>query len=92
VFWLLQTLIPGKSDEQIGGQLPSFSAAEIQECEPRKLTMGITLDLLQELESELAAEAPQLWLSLTEYALHLLVTRTRAGHMPVTGAELVAYW
>jgi hypothetical protein len=54
--------------------------------------MSITLDLPQELESELAAEATQLGLSLTEYALRLLVTRTRASHMPITGAELVAYW
>jgi hypothetical protein len=63
-----------------------------KEYEPRKLTMSITLDLPQELESELAAEATQLGLSLTEYALRLLVTRTRASHMPTTGAELVAYW
>ena len=54
--------------------------------------MRVTLDLPQELESELAAEAMQLGLSLTEYALHILVTRTRASHMPTTGAELVACW
>jgi hypothetical protein len=54
--------------------------------------MSLTLDLPQELERELAAEATQLGLSLTEYALHLLVTRTRASHMPITGTELVAYW
>ena len=54
--------------------------------------MSITLDLPQELTSELAAEAMQLGLSLTEYALHILVTRTRAEHIPTTSAELVAYW
>jgi hypothetical protein len=54
--------------------------------------MSITLDLPKELTSELAAEATQSGLSLTEYALHLLVSRTRADHMPTTGAELVAYW
>jgi hypothetical protein len=54
--------------------------------------MSITLDLPQELASELAAEAMQLGLSLTEYALYILVTRTRAEHMPTTGAALVAYW
>jgi hypothetical protein len=54
--------------------------------------MSITLDLPQELASDLAGEAMQLGLSLTEYALHILVTRTRAEHMPTTGAELVAYW
>src|SRR5262249_19823623 len=63
-----------------------------KECEPRKLTMSITLDLPQELESELAAEATQLGLSLTEYALYLLVTRTHADHMPTTGAKLVTCW
>ena len=54
--------------------------------------MSITLDLPQELESELVAEATQLGLSLTEYALRLLVTRTHASDMPTTGAELVDYW
>jgi hypothetical protein len=37
--------------------------------------MSIMLDLPQELESELATEATQLGLSLTEYVLPLLATR-----------------
>jgi hypothetical protein len=54
--------------------------------------MSITLDLPQELESELATEATQLGLSLTEYVLRLLSTRSLVGQLPTTGAELVAYW
>jgi len=50
------------------------------------------LDLPQELESELAIEATQLGLSLTEYVLRLLSTRSIVGQLPNTGAELVAYW
>jgi predicted nucleic acid-binding protein len=50
------------------------------------------LDLPQELESELAIEATQLGLSLTEYVLRLLSTRSIVGQLPTTGAELVAYW
>jgi hypothetical protein len=54
--------------------------------------MSILLDLPQELESELANEATQLGLSLTEYVLRLLSTRLLVGALPTTGAELVAYW
>ena len=54
--------------------------------------MSIMLDLPQELESALATEATQLGLSLTEYVLRLLSTRSLVGHLPTTGAELVAYW
>jgi hypothetical protein len=54
--------------------------------------MSITLDLPQELESELATEATQMGLSLAEYVLRLLSTRSVAGPLPTTGAELVAYW
>jgi hypothetical protein len=54
--------------------------------------MSIMLDLPQELESELAIEATQLGLSLTEYVLRLLSTRSIVGQLPTTGAELVAYW
>jgi hypothetical protein len=50
------------------------------------------LDLPQELESELATEATHLGLSLTEYVLRLLSTRSLVGRLPATGAELVAYW
>ena len=54
--------------------------------------MSIMLDLPQELESELAIEATRLGLSLTEYVLRLLSTRSIVGQLPTTGAELVAYW
>jgi hypothetical protein len=54
--------------------------------------MSIILDLPQELESALATEATQLGLSLTEYVLRLLSTRSLVGQPPTTGAELVAYW
>jgi hypothetical protein len=54
--------------------------------------MSIMLDLPQELESELATEATHLGLSLTEYVLRLLSTRSLVGQLPTTGAELVAYW
>ncbi len=54
--------------------------------------MSITLDLPQELENELATEATQMGLSLAEYVLRLLSTRSVVGPLPTTGAELVAYW
>ena len=54
--------------------------------------MSIVLDLPQELESELATEATQLGLSLTEYVLRLLSTRSLVGQLPTTGAALVVYW
>jgi len=54
--------------------------------------MSITLDLPEELESELATEATQMRLSLAEYVLRLLSTRSLVGSAPTTGAELVAYW
>jgi hypothetical protein len=54
--------------------------------------MSIMIDLPQELESELATEATHLGLSLTEYVLRLLSTRSFVGQLPTTGAELVAYW
>jgi hypothetical protein len=54
--------------------------------------MSIMLDLPQELESELATEATHLGLSLTEYVLRLLSTRSLVGSLPTSGAELVAYW
>jgi hypothetical protein len=53
--------------------------------------MSITLDLPQELERELATEATQMGLSLAEYVLRLLSTRSLVGPLPTTGAELVAY-
>jgi len=54
--------------------------------------MSIMLDLPQELESELATEATHLGLSLTEYVLRLLSTRSLVGSLPTSGAELAAYW
>lgn len=60
--------------------------------------MTITLELPQDLERELAAEAARQGLSLPEYALQLLSgNRTAfpafpASDMPRTGAELVSYW
>jgi hypothetical protein len=54
--------------------------------------MSITFDLPQELESELATEATQMGLSLAEYVLRLLSTRSLVRPLPTTGAELVAYW
>ena len=54
--------------------------------------MTLTIELPQELEDELAAEAQKLGLPLTEYALRLLLSRPGMDKMPGTGAELVAYW
>ena len=54
--------------------------------------MSITLDLPQELEEELSAEAERLNLPLSEYVLRILSTKGTAGTMPRTGEELVAYW
>ena len=54
--------------------------------------MSITLDLPQALESELATEATRMGLSLAEYVLRLLSTRSLVGPLPTAGAELVAYW
>ena len=54
--------------------------------------MSITLDLPEELQSELSAAAAQLGLSLPEYILCLLSTGSVIGKRPQTGAELVKYW
>ena len=54
--------------------------------------MGITLDLPDELEAALSDEADRLNLPLSEYILPLLMTGRPRHTMPVTGAELVAYW
>jgi hypothetical protein len=54
--------------------------------------MSITLDLPQELESELSAEAVQLGLSLPDYILRVLSTIPTMSNKPKTGAELVEYW
>ena len=54
--------------------------------------MSVTLDLPEELESALSAEADRLDLSLSEYILRLLTTARPVDNMPATGAELVTYW
>jgi hypothetical protein len=54
--------------------------------------MSITLDLPEDLQTELSAEATQHGLSLPEYILRLLSTGSIIGKRPQTGAELVEYW
>jgi len=58
--------------------------------------MTLNLDLPIELEKQLHAEATQLDLALPEYILHILSTRLStqliSGSLPITGADLVAYW
>jgi hypothetical protein len=54
--------------------------------------MSLVLELPPELETELAAEAAQLRLPLSEYALRLLATGRIVNPKPSSGAELVAYW
>jgi len=54
--------------------------------------MSITLNLPLELETELAAEAAQLGISLPDYALQILAGERNLHHGPRTGAELLAYW
>ncbi|MCA9995504.1 MAG: hypothetical protein KDE56_07150 [Anaerolineales bacterium] len=54
--------------------------------------MILTLELPKELESELADEANQLGLSLSEYTLRVLFSRPMVQAPPKTGGDLVAYW
>jgi len=54
--------------------------------------MNITLKLPSELEHELATEASQLKLPLTEYILRVLSFRPFMQNPPKTGVELVSYW
>ena len=54
--------------------------------------MSIILNLPQDLETELAAEAQQLGLPLSEYVLRVLALGRTVGKTFKTGAELVAYW
>ena len=58
----------------------------------RGIPMSLVLNLPPELETELAAEAAHLGLSLTEYALRLLAGWRDPLPAPRTGAELLAYW
>jgi hypothetical protein len=54
--------------------------------------MTITLDLPEELETELSIEAQRLGLPLDEYVLRVLSIGRPAENLPKTGAELVDYW
>jgi len=54
--------------------------------------MGITLELPAELETELAAEAAELGLSLTEHIERLLLFNHPAAKGNMTGKELIEYW
>jgi hypothetical protein len=54
--------------------------------------MSITLDIPEDLESELSEEAHRLGLSLSDYAVQILSTGLTLTQRPKTGAELVDYW
>ena len=54
--------------------------------------MSLVLDLPSELEAELATEAAQFGLPLSNYVVGLLATGRRKKLAVQTGAELVAYW
>jgi hypothetical protein len=54
--------------------------------------VSITLDLPQELEDELSAEAARLGLPLPEYVVRILATGRPRSFLPKTGAELVEFW
>jgi hypothetical protein len=54
--------------------------------------MAISLDLPQELEQKLVAEAGKVSLLPSEYILQLLTVRKSVETMPKNGAELVNYW
>ncbi len=54
--------------------------------------MTLTLELPQELERRLTAEAGRVGLPLDRYALRLLSGGPRDRSRPTNGAELVDYW
>jgi hypothetical protein len=54
--------------------------------------MTLTLELPDELKTDLAAEAARLGLSLPEYVLRILTAGRPISPPPKNGAELVAYW
>jgi hypothetical protein len=54
--------------------------------------MSIALELPPNLASQLAVEARERGLSVTDYVLHLLARETPRAPTCKTGAELVAYW
>lgn len=53
--------------------------------------MTLSIELPEELEIELAAEAERLGISLSEYTAQLLRERRPGGEIR-TGADLVSYW
>ena len=53
--------------------------------------MTVTIDLPEELETELNEEAEQLKLTLPEYALRVLEMRNVKSNLK-DGADLVSYW
>ena len=54
--------------------------------------MSLTLELPDQLVSELSAAAARQGLSLPEYVLSLLAANSSKVTTPATGPELVAYW
>lgn len=54
--------------------------------------MTLTLDLPQDLEHRLTAEAMRLGLPIEQYALRLLGDVPKTESQPTSGAELVAFW
>ena len=54
--------------------------------------MSISLDLPQELETKLSAEATRYGVPLAEYLLHILSNGGQTSTTINNGAELLAYW
>ncbi|EAZ89557.1 hypothetical protein [Crocosphaera chwakensis] len=54
--------------------------------------MKINIEIPKELEQELSQEASQINLSLSDYVIHLLLTRKVLNETPKTGKDLIAYW
>ncbi len=54
--------------------------------------MTLTIQLPEELQRELSAEAKRLGLAVDEYALRLLSDRVQVVRGPRNGGELVAFW
>jgi hypothetical protein len=67
---------------KVQGDFPSWSTP----------TMSITIDIPDELASELAAEARRQGLPLSDYVVKLLAAGRTTAALPKTGAELVAFW
>src|SRR5436305_11522560 len=65
---------------------PSHRAVE------RRIPVSLMLELPPELETELAAEAAELGVPLSEYVLRILAGGRNMSRAPRTGAELLAYW